>query len=198
MYLAMGRQILGFCLFFLVTGVSQASIERSGRAIGTEVLPEGCGNPFADAGSFINFYEAALASLAARMGADTSNVADLFAVNELRAELNTLIPNPSEESAIDRLIMAQLCRYQKIHTQTSLREGRTNARRLEILSTGERLHEHLLAIAPQMYRDARSYVVTVLAERARAKQSDEEMERRWSEVEKARRRARMKIRDLFE
>ena len=85
-----------------------------------KALPEGCGNPYAEAVRFRDFYDNTLAFMAARRGANAKGIVDLYAVGAIRDEITALFPNYTEESPIDRLVMAQLCQFQKISAQVPM------------------------------------------------------------------------------
>ena len=164
--------------------------------IGAEILPEGCGNPFLDVGSFLSFYDSSISLMVAKRGLDAKGVTDLFAVAELRKELDAMFPSPSEESALDRLIISQLCQFQKIQTHDVLAKGKGgNPLRIESGDAG--LHDHLATVAPKLYKDARKILVEALALKARDKQKDTLLLSKWAEIRKAREHGRAKIEDLF-
>jgi hypothetical protein len=161
------------------------------------LLPEGCGNPFQDNSAFFAFFDQAIETAAAKRGPAVKGIADLFAVSELKRELDTLMVNPQEESPIDRLINSQLCLFQKVQTSAKM-SGNSKTNPLTIPSDDEMLHDHLLALAPKLYRDCRKIMVEVLSERAKERQKQNILQNRWAEVRKARESGREKIQDLFQ
>jgi hypothetical protein len=185
--------------FVALPKVAQSSgpVEALVPKVGVEPFPDGCGNPYFEPASFLNFYQATLNMMVVKRGPAAPGVAELYAVAELRSELNSIVPNPSEESAIDRLIMTQLCNFRKINTGTKL-QANIASKDLMILSTSEALHEHLIKLAPKLYKDSRAYVVSVMAARARAREQEDLLASRWGDIRRARENGRSKIRDLFE
>jgi hypothetical protein len=157
-------------------------------------LPESCKSPYRDAPNFIEFYTTSTFVLAARKGAQTAGLTELFAVTALREKMRDLFPSLGEESPMDRLIVAQLCHYEAIQIQKKSRPG---SPRLVISPSDEELHEHLLAIAPRLYEDSRKLMIEALAIRARERKQNLNLERQWHQVERARRRGHEKIKDLF-
>lgn len=168
------------------------------EALPTAVLPSNCGNPFIDIQGFISFYDQAIAYLAVNRGSADEEVTKLFAVSELRGEFDRLVPNPAAESAIDRLIVAQLCQYRKIRDGKTLGSGRTAGSMDPIEASDDALRAHLVKIAPKLYQDVRRYMVDVLAELARTDLENNRLSAHRKEIQKARRLGRAKVSDLIE
>lgn len=156
-------------------------------------LPETCKSPYREAPNFLEFFNTSIYVIAAQQGAGTSGVADLFAVEGLREYLREIFPSMGEESPLDRLIVAQLCLFEKVQIEKRSRPGTT---RIVISPMDKDLQEHLLAIAPRLYQDSRTLMIEALAFRAREKKQNLNLERQWGEVRKARKIGFDKIKDL--
>lgn len=170
----------------------QASI-KSGASIADVAVPfpNGCGNPFSDIPNFVQFFEASLAQIAAKRGAESKGVVDLFAVAALRSELDRSFPNPSRESPLDRMIYSQLCNFSKV----VLLQGpeALNA----VTSADDRLAEHLVKVSSRLLQDAKKVYRDAAAERAVAKQKQAAFEARAGEVRKAQELGRQRIQDIL-
>jgi len=174
---------------------------RVGAAVGSGVknsapesvvLPNGCGNPYADVPEFISFFESAIQLMAAKRGAEAKGVVDLFSVSEIRSEMRQLFPSLGEESPVDRLIISQLCNYQKIHL---LSASMTSTK---VESSLEKLHDHLAAIAGPMYKDSKKLMLAAVNEMEKNKQAEGLVAAKWSDIRKARQMGRKQVRDLFD
>jgi len=157
-------------------------------------MPEGCGNPFQDTAAFREFYEASISYMAARLGPGAKGVVDLWAVNEMRSEMDLAFPNMAEESPLDRLIVAQICTFYKVRLGDPVNKSRFG---VKIESSDAQLHEHLSNVASRLYKDSRNLLIQALAERARHRQKENLIASRMSDVRRAREEGRKKIRDLF-
>ena len=133
--------------------------------------------------------------LVAKRGVSTKGAGDLFAVSELRVELNTLIPNPTGETALDRLIVSQLCQFADVERQSRGARGMTQSAKID--TSSDVLLDHLSNVGTRLYVDARKIVVAALADRARQRQKDNLLATKWSEIRRAREMGRQKIDDLF-
>ncbi len=159
-----------------------------------QVFPEGCGNPFLDTHQFIQFYNAAISSLVAERGVNAKAADELFAISEISSEMATLFPNFAEESPVDRLIITQLCQFQKVRMAT-VKPGETA--RAKIISKDEDLHKHLVSVAPRLYRDSRALIKASLADRAVERRRAQFIASKRDDILRAREEGRRKLRDLF-
>jgi hypothetical protein len=157
-------------------------------------LPETCKSPYREAPNFLEFFKTSIYVLAAQKGAGHAGVADLFAVESMREKMREIYPSSGEEGPMDRLIVAQLCLFEKVQTGRLARPG---APRIVVAPHDKDLQEHLLAIAPRLYQDARTLMIEALAQRAKERKLDLNIERQWDEVRKARRMGTEKIKDLL-
>lgn len=158
-------------------------------------LPETCKSPYREAPNFLEFFNTSLYVMAAQRGANSQGIVELFAVEKLRDHLREVYPTLGEESPLDRLITAQLCQFEKIRLAKQLQ---TTPTRIVIAPTDADLQEHLISIAPRLYKDARSIVVEAMAQRAKDEKKDNDIVRQWNEVKKARRLGVEKVSDLVE
>jgi hypothetical protein len=165
------------------------------RELAVETLPEGCGNPFADMPLFMNFFDNAIAHMVAKRGPTAKGVVDLFAVAEMRDRLTELAVNPQTESPIDRLILSQLCLYERVATQKHL-SGKGPGGKIQ--ASDDSLHDHLASIAPKLYKDTRTLVVEALAARAREREKENALASKWADIRRAHQLGADKIRDLFD
>jgi hypothetical protein len=170
------------------------SLQYETAAGSEESFPDSCGKPYQDAGQFIEFYEATLSAMVVERGPRARGVVDLFAVSELRAEMKDLFPNMSEESPIDRLIIAQLCYYQKVRV-SELKPGK--AQPVNITSEDAVLHNHLADIAPKMFADAKKLMLEGVAAQSRLKARKRRLAARRADIHTARELGRSKVDDLF-
>jgi len=157
------------------------------------VLPEGCANPYRDVNLFMEFYEDTISEMAVERGPRAKGVADLFAVSELRAAVKDLFPNLQEESPLDRLLMTQLCHYQKI----SLQNPEGGLRPSAITSDDSKLHDHLAIVAARLYRDSRGVVVEALREQTKLRDKLRKLALKRSDIRKAREIGRDLVEDVF-
>lgn len=191
-----GLQI--FCAALtLFTCQTFATTDITISKMANDVMPEGCGNPYQDVAAFLGFYDLTIETIAATRGPHAKGVPELFAVSEIKKALDTLLTNPQEESPLDRLISSQLCNFQKIQT-TAKMQGQSKADPVNIKSADAVLHDHLVLLAPKLFRDARKLAVEILAERSKEKQKNGILEQKWAEIHQAREEGRAKIRDLFD
>lgn len=160
-----------------------------------QTLPEGCGNPFMDVHQFMMFYNASISAMVAKRGQTAKHVAELFAVSEMSNEIATLFPNFAEESPIDRLVITQLCNFQKIRAK-QIKPG--DLKKAAILSSDVDLHSHLVDVAPHLYRDSRKLILSSLADRSAETKRAQYMASKRDEILKAREAGRQKLRDLFD
>jgi hypothetical protein len=121
------------------------------------------------------------------------NIAELFAVLSLRDKMREIFPNLGEESPLDRLIIAQLCFFEKVQRVKYAKPGQAP---LVLLPIDAELHTHLTSIAPQLYQDSRKLMVDALAIRARERKQNIDLEHRWGEIQRARKKGEEKIEDL--
>ena len=177
-------------------GIKNYALDPDALAIDQVKLPQGCGDLFVDYNAFVNFYDAAISVLAAKRGPTAKGVADLFAVSEIRSEMNSLFPNMSSESPIDQIIEAQICQYEKIWMN---KEGAAGGfKKVERpSSSNEALQDHLISIADKLYRDSRKVLVDSLAARARQKQKADFLASKWLDVLRAREAGRAKLGDVL-
>jgi len=157
-------------------------------------LPDSCKSPYRDAPNFIEFFNTTLYVMAARKGSGASGIAELFGVLSLREKMRELFPNLGEESPLDRLIVAQLCLFEKVQVEKRARPGQAP---LVILPTDSEVQTHLAAIAPRLYQDARTLMVEALAVRAREKKQNLNLTRQWDEIQEARAKGQEKNKELF-
>ncbi|HVJ66106.1 MAG TPA: hypothetical protein VM901_12685 [Bdellovibrionota bacterium] len=160
------------------------------------LMPDGCNNPFRETAKFIDFYETSIVTMAAERGARAKGVESLFAIDSLRDRINE-ISNRSggEESAVDRLIVTQLCHYEKIATQKNVGAG---AKALQIFAKTPELHDHLAAIAPKLLGDT----VALYKAQQRAMRDTKNQENfvisRQNEIRRAKDLGEAKVRQLIE
>jgi hypothetical protein len=159
-----------------------------------QVFPDGCGNPYIDFPRFVTFFDGSISMMAAKRGHDAKGVSDLFAVLALREEMAYLFPNYTEESPIDRMIVAQLCQYQKIRA-LEMRPGSTP---LLIAADDERLADHLALVSSKLYLDSRQLMKESLSDRAKRKKEENFLASKQGEIWKAREKGRDKASDLIE
>jgi hypothetical protein len=152
-------------------------------------FPDGCGNPFSDAGDFISFFESSVSQLAAKRGPDARGVVDLFSVSEIRSELTSSFGRTGQDAVLERLIVGQLCNFSRI--------ALLQAKSQPIDSADDRLMDHLAGIAPRLYRDARAILLTALDERRRLVQKESLLSARAAEVQRARALARSRVKELL-
>jgi len=159
-----------------------------------KALPEGCGNPYAETIKFREFYDNALAYIAAQRGAQSKGVIDLFAVSAIRDEITALFPNYSEESPVDRLIMAQLCQYQKIAAQMMNLKDKP----LQILASNIQLQDHLILVSKKMYLDAKALLLEAAADLKKREREDASVKVRFTQVLRAREESRNRVQGLLD
>ncbi|MEO5666934.1 MAG: hypothetical protein ABIR96_02625, partial [Bdellovibrionota bacterium] len=127
-------------------------------------LPDSCKSPYRDSPNFIEFFNTTLYVMAARKGASSAGIGDLFGVLALREKMREVFPNLGEDSPLDRLIIAQVCLFDKIQNNKYARPGQAP---LVITPTDTELHTHLVSIAPRLYQDARKLMIEALGVRAK-------------------------------
>jgi hypothetical protein len=157
-------------------------------------LPDSCKSPYRDAPTFIEFFNTSITVMAAKKGANAAGVSDLFGVWNLREKMREVFPNLGEESPLDRLIVAQLCLFQKVQIEKYARPGQAP---LVITATDNDLQTHLSSIAPRLYQDARKLMVEALGVRAKERKQNLNLSRQWDEILKAREKGDEKNRDLL-
>jgi hypothetical protein len=156
-------------------------------------MPEGCDTPFPDPGRFIAFFDASIAAMAAKRGAEARGVVDLFAISELRTEMISQFPSLSDESPLDRLIIKQVCQYRKIrNSDFKIGMGKLP----EINSSDDGLHDHLVGVSARLYGDARKLMEEARAERNRFREKEKMMASKAADISRARALAREKVKDL--
>lgn len=158
-------------------------------------FPGGCDALYKDIVDFMEFFESSLVEVVLEKGANAKGVSDLFAVSEMRVAMKDNFPNLSEESPLDRLILTQLCQFEKI--RLGLRQKAGNLRPEPLTSGDTQLHDHLLKVAPKLYRDARALLVTALAEQARLRERGKVLAFKRAELRRAREQGRERVDDLF-
>lgn len=135
---------------FSAQGSKVLNYEEQGESAST--LPAGCNNPFREPARFIEFYYSAITNMAAERGARAKGLDDLFAVYHLREMTNENAGfRGGEESSIDRLIVTQICHYEKISTQKSFGSG---AKSQSVLASDPGLHDHLAVISKKLLADS--------------------------------------------
>jgi len=152
-------------------------------------FPEGCGNPFSDSGDFVAFFESAVSQLAAKRGPDGRGVVDLFSVVAIRSELTAGFGRTGQDAVLERLIVGQLCNFQRI--------ALLQAKSQSIDSADDRLMEHLVGVAPKLYRDSKAILMTALDERRRLTQKESLLASRAAEVQKARALGQSRVKELL-
>lgn len=174
---------------------------RAQLAPGLEMkfLPEGCGNPFVENAAFSDFFERAVESMASQGGAQSPGVVDLFAVLELRNAMASGQSDPSAESPIDRLLISQICQFQRIENAAAIGSGGAGRQKAQLIPANDpKLHKHLSGIAQKLYRDSRELFVADLAEKARKRARDQADKQKQDEIRRAKIQARSKVRELLE
>ena len=161
----------------------------------SDAMPDDCKSPYPDIGGFLAFYENTISMIVAKRGATTKGAAELFAVSELRSEVDARVPNPSGESAIDRLVISQLCQYRDIYAAENPSNG--PGKRVIVESKNEGLQEHLVKIAPKLYKDSRDYAQTVFAEIARSRHKNDLIEKKREDIKRARAMGHQRIEDIL-
>jgi len=159
-----------------------------------ETFPEGCGQAFQETNRFAGFFDSSLNALVAKRGAAARGVPELFAVSEMRNEIISVFPNYAEESPIDRLVISQLCQFQRIRAQ-QLKPGALE--QAKITAGDDELHNHLVAVSANLYRDARKIVVVSMAEKMKEQERLRQLMSKRSEILRARQLGREKLQDLF-
>jgi hypothetical protein len=191
---------------FIASAILLSTFSHAGQGSGGRVLnffesvqtektlPDGCGNPYAEAIRFREFYDNVIAYMAAKRGSQSKGVVDLFAVSAVRDEISVLFPGYTEESPVDRLVMAQLCQYQKIAAQ-SLNLG---DKPLLILASDTNLHDHLSLVAKKMYGDSKALLLEAVSDERKKQRDAAGLKMRFTEVLRAREESNRRVRDLVE
>src|SRR5690606_3326969 len=109
--------------------------------LGLQTMPDDCKSAYPDTGGFLAFFDNSIAMMVAKRGPGAKGAVELFAVSELRSELDARVPNPGTETALDRLIVSQLCQYREIYQGENPQAA--VGRRLIIEASNEGLHDHL-------------------------------------------------------
>ncbi len=195
------RCLFDLCIalaFVLCTVNESKAIGPAGRTEAydwdNQTLPEGCGNPFLDTHLFLQFYNATISSAVAKRGKDSKGISELFAVSEISNEMATLFPNFAEESPVDRLVISQLCQFQKARTP-QVKPGETS--KAIIRSSDLDLHAHFVSLAIPLFRDSRKLLVAALADRSAETRRAQYIAAKRDEILKARESGRRKIQDIF-
>jgi hypothetical protein len=159
------------------------------------LMPDGCNNPFREAIKFIDFFETTIVTMAAERGASARGVENLFAVDHLRDLINEEANRRGgEESAVDRLIVTQICHYERIATKKNAGGG---AKALQIFATDPALHDHLVAISTKLMTDTVALYRAQQKALREAKSQESFIVSRQAEIKKARSRGQSKARDLI-
>ena len=190
------------CCALLVMGVHTNASEGDGKfesrylevRLSEVTLPDSCKSPYRDSPSFIEFFNTTIYVMAAKKGSSSDGVVDLFGVWSLREKMREIFPNLGEESPLDRLIVAQLCLFEKVQFEKYSRPGQSP---LVISPADGDLHTHLLSIAPRLYQDSRKLMVDALAVRAKEQKQNLSLSRQWDEILRAREKGEEKNRDLL-
>jgi hypothetical protein len=164
------------------------------ETVSRQSMPESCDSPYKDVSGFNVFFDSAIFVIASEKGADEKGVSDLFAVSELQKKMHELFPNVAEESPIDRLVVAQLCKFREIYK--SKNTGQPDSY-VVIGSDDPLLQRHLLKIGTQLFIDSREIMVTALAAHARTEANRARIHLTIDRVETARARGRNKLDGLF-
>jgi hypothetical protein len=157
-------------------------------------LPDSCKSPYRETANFMEFFNTTLYVMAARKGANAPGIAELFGVISLREKMNELFPNLGEESSLDRLVVAQVCLFDKVQNEKYARPGQPP---LVIPPTDADLHAHLTSIASRLYQDSRKLMIEALAVRAKEKKQNLNLSRQWDEILKAREKGEEKNQELL-
>jgi|GEM_PF-3145633 len=189
------------CCALIASSAAYASNEGEafeGRYLESQLneitLPDSCKSPYRDAPLFIEFFNTSLYVMAARKGANGTGVADLFGVLSLREKMRELFPNMGEDNPLDRLIVAQVCLFQKVQTEKYARPGQAP---LVITPADADLHTHFVSISSRLYQDARKLMIEALAIRAKEQKQNLNLSRQWDEILRAREKGDEKNKDLL-
>jgi len=160
-------------------------------------FPEGCGSPYVDIPLFSIFFESTLQQMAAQKGPMGKGVVDLFAVWELRNSVAERLSDPTIESPIDRLILSQLCQFQRVNMVAAVeRDGPKKA--IPVDSAHESLHTHLALVSSKLYKETRELTVSFLTERAQRINKEGLAARKAEDIRRARELGRKKVSDLID
>ncbi len=160
------------------------------------IMPDGCNNPFRESLKFIEFFETSIVTMAAERSATARGVQNLFAVEHLRDLINEEANRRGgEESAMDRLIVTQLCHYEKIATQKNVGGG---AKALQIQAKSPELHDHLAAISQKLLSDGVELYRAQQKALREAKSQENFVISREKEIRKAKNLGEDKVRQLIE
>lgn len=156
-------------------------------------FPEGCNTAFQEVSRFVEFFEASASMLVAKRGPQSRGAIDLFTVLGLRDELAEMGVNYSVESPVDRLVIAQLCQYQKIRVQQ-----RTLGGKMLVIEPGEEaLMDHLAAVSGKLLADAKAIVLEFKQNQGQEKERNRFLASKRSEIEEARAAGRRKAQSLI-
>jgi hypothetical protein len=180
-----------------VVSPQKASAAPASAVTGVSPLPfpEGCGNPYMDLVSFMAFYESTIQHMAAERGPEAKGVADLFAVWELRTWVAYQGTDPTTDSPLDRLIISQLCQFQRIETKAQI--GVSKPTSVGIESSSNALHTHLSLVASRLYAEVREWVVAYKIELAKKRRQESLTHRKIEDIRKARDRGRAQVFDII-
>ncbi len=176
-----------------VTALRDEQLKMQVAAIARQTMPESCDSPYKDVSGFNAFFDSAIFVIASEKGPDEKGVSDLFAVSELQKKMMEIFPNVGEESPVDRLVIAQLCRYREVFKAANARPDAY----INIPSDDPQLQKHLLAISGQLFLDSRELMVNALSAHARTEARRAKINLTVDRVEKARERGRNKLEGLF-
>lgn len=161
--------------------------------IAETVLPETCKSPYKESAKFIEFYQAALYVMAGKADVAETALVNLFAVKAMRQKMRDLFPTMPEESPLDRLIVAQLCQFERFE----ISRRSTVGQRVVILPTSPELHRHLSAISVRLFEDSRKLIVEALAAKARERRETIDLERHWDRVQRVEAQGQDKVKSLL-
>lgn len=194
------RRAATFLVFFGAFGVSANSVKDNFEAvyfknrISEMVLPETCESPYKESPRYIEFFRATIYVMATKEDYPKQGVTDLFAVQAMREKMRDLFPTMTEESPIDRLIMAQICEYDRF--EKSRRSS--PKQRVIVPPISQGLHQHFLAISGPLYEDSRKLMIEALAAKARQERNVVDLERQWDRVKQAQSQGENKVRNLLD
>ncbi len=173
---------------------SDEELAAIARLFDSGEFPDGCGKAAPEVDKFVDFYDLAITHLAANKGARSKGVAELFAVVEMRSFFSHLKASAIDDSAIDRLITAQLCQFKKYRTR-QLKPGATALKQINASDT--ELHEHLVGISTKLYRDTRSIVSAYIDIKNRERMKLESLKSKTLAIRQAKELAKEKVSDLI-
>lgn len=173
-------------VFFATLCVVLSSSAQAGKSVSYEQgeapnFPEGCGSPIQDVAQFMDFFESSASMMVAKYGTQASGAVDLFAVLSLREQFFELSRSFSE-SPIDRLVIAQLCQFQKIRAQDQVKQMKV----LPISAADPDLLNHLARVSSQLLSDSRLIVRDAIKQRAQQLQQKSVLVHKQEDIKAAR------------